>query len=112
MTLNDFKSIDGDRQLGVWSLPVQLGPERAARLACVVILLPQVIAFGLLLFAWHRPTHAGLLMALIAIQQIMMPTFLRDPVKKALWYSGFGVPFSVLGMMVCAHAVRSIGAAS
>ena len=108
MTLNDFKSIDGDRQLGVWSLPVQLGAQRAARLAGVVILIPQAIAAGLLLFAWHRPLHAALLLALITMQQILLPTFLRDPVKKARWYSGFGVPFSVLGMMVCAHAVRSL----
>ena len=108
MTLNDFKSIDGDRQLGVWSLPVQLGAQRAARLAGVVILLPQVIAAGLLLFAWNRPLHAALVLALITVQQILLPTFLRDPVKKARWYSGFGVPFSVLGMMVCAHAVRSL----
>ncbi len=108
MTLNDFKSIDGDRQLGVWSLPVQLGAERAARLAGIVMLLPQVIAAALLLFAWRRPMHAVVLIALITMQQIMLPTFLRDPVKKALWYSGLGVPFSVLGMMVCAHAVRSL----
>jgi chlorophyll/bacteriochlorophyll a synthase len=108
MTLNDFKAIDGDRQLGVWSLPVQLGPERAARLAAIVIMLPQVIAFGLLLFAWNRPWHAAGLMVLIGIQQVMIPTFLRDPVRKAFWYSGFGVPFSVLGMMVCAHAVRTL----
>jgi chlorophyll/bacteriochlorophyll a synthase len=112
MTLNDFKSIDGDRQLGVWSLPVQLGAGRAAKLAGVVMLLPQVMALGLLLFAWDRPIHAVALGALIAMQQILLPTFLRDPIKKALWYSGFGVPFSVLGMMVCAHAVRSLGSAA
>lgn len=112
MTLNDFKAIEGDRQLGVWSLPVQLGPERAARLACIVIIVPQVIALGLLLFACNRPGHAAVLLLLIAVQQQLMPTFLREPVKKALWYSGFGVPFSVLGMMVCAHAVRSLGGAA
>ena len=110
MTLNDFKSIDGDTQLGVWTLPVQLGAVRAARLAGIVMLLPQVVAFGLLLFVWHRPAHAIVLLLLVLVQQILLPTFLRDPVKKALWYSGFGVPFSVLGMMVCAHAVRSMGA--
>jgi chlorophyll synthase len=110
MTLNDFKAIEGDRQLGVMSLPVQLGPQRAAKLACVVILLPQVVAAALLLFAWDRPTHAAVLVLLMGIQQAMMPVFLRAPVQKALWYSGFGVPFSVLGMMVCAHAVRSMSA--
>ena len=112
MTLNDFKAIEGDRQLGIWSLPVQLGAERAARLACVVMIVPQILAFGLLLFVWDRPAHAAGLAALIGAQWIMMPTFTRDPVQKALWYSGFGVPFSVLGMMVCAHAVRTMGGAA
>ncbi len=112
MTLNDFKAIDGDRQSGVASLPVQLGAQRAAKLACIVILLPQLLALGLLVSAWHRPVHAAALLVLIMVQMRMMPTFLRAPVEKALWYSGFGVPVSVLGMMVCAHAVRSIGAAA
>jgi chlorophyll synthase len=29
MTLNDFKAIEGDRSIGIRSLPAQLGPERA-----------------------------------------------------------------------------------
>jgi len=33
MTLNDFKSVEGDRRLGLRSLPVQLGVARAAQLA-------------------------------------------------------------------------------
>ena len=110
MTLNDFKAIEGDRQLGVMSLPVQLGAVRAAKLACVVMLLPQAIAAALLLFAWNRPQHAAALVLLMGAQLAMMPALLRAPVQKALWYSGFGVPFSVLGMMVCAHAVRSLSA--
>jgi chlorophyll synthase len=32
MTLNDFKSVEGDRQWNIASLPVQLGVDRAARL--------------------------------------------------------------------------------
>jgi chlorophyll/bacteriochlorophyll a synthase len=111
MTLNDFKAIEGDRQLGVWSLPVQLGPERAAKLAAIVMVVPQLIAAALLLLAWNRPAHAVVLLLLILMQQILLPAFLREPVKKALWYSGFGVPFSVLGMMVCAHAARSLAGA-
>lgn len=39
MTLNDFKSIGGDRVSGVNSLPVLLGAERAARLACITMAL-------------------------------------------------------------------------
>ena len=54
MTLNDFKSIEGDRRMGIGSLPVRLGAERAARLACVVMAVPQVVVIALLL-AWGRP---------------------------------------------------------
>ncbi len=34
MTLNDFKSIEGDKRSGIRSLPVQLGASRAALFAC------------------------------------------------------------------------------
>ena len=36
MTLNDFKSIEGDRRMGIGSLPVLLGVDGAARVACIV----------------------------------------------------------------------------
>ncbi len=58
MTLNDFKSIEGDRRMGVRSLPVLLGPERAARLACVVMGAPQAMVAALLL-RWGRPWSAA-----------------------------------------------------
>ena len=37
MTLNDFKSVEGDAAMGIRSLPVQLGVERAAVVACVAM---------------------------------------------------------------------------
>ena len=40
MTLNDFKALKGDKALGINSLPVQLGPERAAKIACYVMAIP------------------------------------------------------------------------
>jgi len=65
MTLNDFKALEGDRQTGVNSLPVVLGPERAAQLACLVMTFPQVIVIVFLTF-WGMPLYAlaiaGLLM--------------------------------------------------
>jgi chlorophyll/bacteriochlorophyll a synthase len=107
MTLNDFKAIEGDRQQGIRSLPVQLGVQGAAWFTCITILVPQIFALALLLM-WDRALHAGILGALIVLQLVMQPRFRRDPIANALWYSGFGVPVSVLGMMVCAHAVRSL----
>jgi chlorophyll synthase len=107
MTLNDFKSIRGDRATGIGSLPVRLGAEGAARVAALVMALPQVVVVWLLL-QWERPIHAAVIVALLAGQALMMVRFLKDPVGKALWYSGFGVPLFVLGMMVAAVAVRSL----
>ena len=108
MTLNDFKAIEGDRGMGIRSLPVQLGAERAAKLAGAVIVAPQFVVVALLLW-WAKPWHALAITALIAQQLRMLPRFYAEPVAKAFWYSGVGVPFSVLGMMVCAHAVRGLG---
>ena len=105
MVLNDFKSIEGDRRMGVASLPVQLGPERAARVACWFMLMPQVAVVGLLV-AWGLWWAAPLIVLLMAAQIACIPRLLRDPRGQAPWYNATGVGLSVLGMMVCAVAVR------
>ena len=38
----------------------------------------------------------------------MMARFLKAPIERALWYSGFGVPLYVSGMIGAAVAVRSL----
>ena len=106
MTLNDFKSVEGDRQMGIASLPVQLGVRSAARTACWVMILPQLGVAGLLL-SWQQPIHAAAVGALIALQLVLMRRFLQQPTERAVWYSGFGVPLFVIGMMVSAVALRS-----
>jgi len=110
MTLNDFKAVTGDLRMGVRSLPVQLGVDRAARVACWIMLLPQAVVIALLL-GWHQPWHALAVAVLVLLQLRMMRRFLADPTGKALWYSGFGVPLLVSGMMVSAFALRSLTAA-
>ena len=107
MTLNDFKSIDGDRLMGIASLPVQLGTDAAARTACIFMLLPQFVVVGLLL-QWSQPVHAAAVAALVVLQMRMMLRFIAAPRDKALWYSGFGVPLYVLGMMITAFAIRGL----
>jgi len=106
MTLNDFKSIAGDRRMGIDSLPVQLGVNGAARLACIVMALPQ-IAVVASLFAWGHSIHALVVIALLAAQLLLMKRFLADPVARAVGYSGAGVGLYVLGMLVSAFALRS-----
>jgi chlorophyll synthase len=105
MVLNDFKSIEGDRVMGVASLPVQLGPERAARVACWFMLVPQAVVVGLLT-NWGLPWAAPLIMLLMVAQLACIPRLLRDPRAQAPWYNATGVGLSVLGMMVCAVALR------
>ena len=107
MTLNDFKSVDGDRQMGVRSLPVQLGVRHAAQIACAFMILPQFVVVGLLM-AWGQTVHTALVAALIVFQAGMMRRFLQAPTARAIWYSGFGVPLFVLGMMVSALALRAV----
>jgi chlorophyll/bacteriochlorophyll a synthase len=58
MTLNDFKALEGDRQHGVRSLPVVLGPEVAAKIACTVMGLAQLLVICFLLVLGANPgTH-------------------------------------------------------
>ena len=110
MTLNDFKAVEGDRQMGVGSLPVRLGVVRAGRAACWIMALPQVVVV-LLLVHWQRPVHALAIGGLIALQLVLMDRFMQDPTRRALEYSGFGVPLFVAGMMVSAFALRGAGVA-
>ncbi len=107
MTLNDFKALEGDRQTGVNSLPVTLGPARAARLACVVMAVPQVAVAGLLIF-WDRPWHGLVVLGLLAAQGAAMQVLLRDPRGKAPWYNGTGIVLYISGMMVAAFALRGL----
>lgn len=106
MTLNDFKSVQGDRRMGVASLPVQLGIERAGLLACVVMSVAQVAVIALLI-EWDRPSHAAVITALLLAQFVLMRRFLARPVERDVWYNAVGVPLYVLGMLVSALAVRS-----
>jgi chlorophyll synthase len=106
MTLNDFKSIAGDRRMGIASLPVQLGVDGAARLACIVMALPQLVVVACLV-AWGHSAHAMVVVVLLAAQLLLMRRFLADPVARAVGYSGAGVGLYVLGMLVSAFALRS-----
>ena len=107
MTLNDFKALEGDRQHGVRSLPVTLGPEVAARIACTVMGLAQALVIAFLLVL-GQPWHALAVTALLALQIAAMRVLFRDPKGKAPWYNGTGVVLYVTGMMVTAFALRGL----
>ena len=107
MTLNDFKAVEGDAQMGVRSLPVQLGVTRAACYACAFMLAAQW-AVAILLLEWGSPLSAFAVLVLGLCQLPLMFRFVRSPVEKALSVSAFGVPLFVSGMMVSAWSLRAL----
>jgi chlorophyll synthase len=107
MTLNDFKALEGDRQHGVRSLPVVLGPDVAARIACTVMGMAQALVVPLLAL-WGKPWHALGVLAVLVVQIAAMRVLFRDPKGKAPWYNGTGVVLYVAGMMISAFALRGL----
>ena len=107
MTLNDFKSVDGDRQTGIRSLPAQLGVSAAAKLACAMMAAPQVAAVALLAL-WRCPIAAAIVAALLLAQCALMPKLFADPRGRAPWYNATGTSLYVLGMLASAFALRAL----
>jgi chlorophyll synthase len=106
MVLNDFKSVEGDRKLGIRSLPARYGVRNAAVLACVVMVAPQLVVMGML-YQQGALLELGIVAVLVLLQLGMMPVLLSDPKKRAPLYNATGTTFYVLGMMASAFAMRS-----
>jgi chlorophyll synthase len=104
MVLNDFKAVEGDRQMKLLSVPVDLGVENAAWLACVVMAAPQAVVVALLM-EWSQPFHGAAVAVSLAVQFVLMRRFLTDPHKFAPWYNATGTLLYVLGMLVSGFAV-------
>lgn len=106
MTLNDFKAIEGDRQMGIKTLPVQLGVRGAALLAGVVMIVAQ-LGVIILLLSIERLWPAAAVAVLTTCQAAALIHLLGNPIKRAVWYSAVGVGLYVSGMMISAFALRS-----
>jgi chlorophyll synthase len=101
MTLNDFKAVEGDRAMGLCSLPVTMGVRGAAVFACAVMALAQVAVIGLLL--WTGLLLSSAIVGLLCVVQIgLMVRLVRNPAKLAPWYNATGVSLYVLGMLAAA----------
>lgn len=108
MTINDFKSIEGDRMMGIKSIPAQMGADWAAMSAVVTINIALVMAIIYMYTSGH-PVSA-IIMFLLTLGQI--PTqrkFLQmtDPRARAIYYNASGVMIFVLCMIVSAIGIRS-----
>lgn len=103
--VNDFKSVEGDRQLGLKSLPVMFGVGTAAWICVLMIDVFQLGIAGYLL-SIHQNLYAVILI-LLTIPQITFQDmyFLRNPLENDVKYQASAQPFLVLGMLVTALAI-------
>ncbi len=103
--VNDFKSVEGDRALGLQSLPVVFGIQRASWISAGMINVFQLAMVGVLIAIGQH--FAAVLLVLLIVPQITFQDIwlLRDPVAFDVKYQASAQPFLVLGMLVTALAI-------
>ena len=103
--VNDFKSVEGDRALGLQSLPVAFGIEKASWISAGMIDVFQLAMVAVLIAIGQH--FAAVLLVLLVIPQITFQDIwlLRDPVAFDVKYQASAQPFLVLGMLVTALAI-------
>ena len=103
--VNDFKSVEGDRTLGLKSLPVMFGVGGAAWISVLMIDIFQLGIAGYLI-SIQENLYATILVLLV-IPQITFQDmyFLRSPLENDVKYQASAQPFLVLGMLVTGLAL-------
>jgi chlorophyll/bacteriochlorophyll a synthase len=102
--VNDFKSVEGDRQFGLKSLPVMFGIDKAAWICVLMIDIFQA-GIGIYLITIHQNLYAAILLLLIVPQITFQDMyFLRNPLENDVKYQASAQPFLVLGMLVAGLA--------
>lgn len=104
MITNDFKAVEGDRELGLRSVPVRLGIRGAVRAACILMLLPQLVVIALLA-SWGGTYSVVVVGTSVVLQGLLMTRLAQDPKGHAAWFNATGTTLYVLGMMVTAVAL-------
>jgi len=107
--VNDFKSVEGDRTLGLQSLPVMFGIGTAAWICVAMIDVFQAGIAGYLVSVQENLYAAILLLLVIPQITFQDMYFLRDPLKNDVKYQASAQPFLVLGMLVTGLALGHAG---
>jgi chlorophyll/bacteriochlorophyll a synthase len=102
--VNDFKSVEGDRQFGLKSLPVMFGITKSAWICVLMIDIFQA-GIAVYLMTIHQNLYAAILLLLIIPQIVFQDMyFLRNPLENDVKYQASAQPFLVLGMLVAGLA--------
>ncbi|WP_320677307.1 chlorophyll synthase ChlG [Prochlorococcus sp. MIT 1300] len=103
--INDFKSVEGDRELGLQSLPVAFGIKKASWISAGMIDVFQ-LAMVVVLIAIGQHLASVILILLIIPQMTMQDIWLlRDPLAFDVKYQASAQPFLIMGMLVTALAI-------
>lgn len=106
LTLNDFKAMEGDRKMGVATLPIRLGARNAALLSALTMLIPQA-AIATWLLANDAMVAGSIVAGVTLAQAIAAQRLVADPVRNAVWFSAVGVGLYVTGMMATAISLQA-----
>ncbi len=104
MTVNDFKSMEGDQQMGIRSIPVMYGKQRAAWLVVCTMAAAQLAVIAALLW-WGNPRAALGVGLLLLLQVLPFVRFVRDPEHNAVFFNATAIMLYVWGMLVAAIGV-------
>ena len=103
--VNDFKSVEGDRAMGLDSLPVIFGITRASWICVLMIDIFQALMAAYLISVGENLYATILILFIIPQITLQDMYFLRDPVKNDVKYQASAQPFLVLGMLVTGIAM-------
>jgi len=100
--VNDFKSVEGDRQMGLNSLPVAFGIDGAKYICAGSVTLTQ-LGVAAYLYSIGETTYAAIILGLILPQVYFQATLLLpDPVANDVKYQASSQPFFVFGILATA----------
>ena len=108
MSINDYKSINGDKDGGVSTIPVLYGPQKAAWLILITMNVAQIAVIAAFLY-WQIWWIALAITIILLVQLPTQRNFLRNPGENYLKFSAIGVSFYVWGMMAAAIGLRLVG---
>lgn len=103
--VNDFKSVEGDRKLGLSSAPVVFGIDTAKYMAPVIKDTVQLTIVAYLLYIGEWPYALGLFCLILPQVYFAKTLFIEDPIQNDVKYQGSSLPFFSIGTIVAASAI-------
>ena len=103
--INDFKSVEGDKKLGLDSLPVSFGIKNASWISAGMIDIFQLMMVIVLISIGQHLASVILILLIIPQMTFQDIWLLRDPLAFDVKYQATAQPFLILGMLVSAIAI-------